>query len=674
MRENIKKKYENGSSGFRRAAAVIIFFLLANVLLGNTSFTVKAQVGSNEEYVTSDTWVAPAVIHEDEDTSAVIRRGAPYAATYDSRTAGYITPVKDQGSYETCWSFATAAIIEANLIKNGLAGADIDISENSIAYFFYNRQEDKLGYTKGDYNMIARSGYNYLSASGTLQGTGIALVTGAGIHTEGQSPYLSTPAAGLCYEGDYRLKNLYLYNYNTSNLPNTVPKIKQAILDHGAVATGMFFSQSYYDKSKASYYCPIKSGNHAVTIVGWDDTYSKDNFVQKPSGDGAWIVKNSYGTGFGDNGYMYISYEDKSLMELMSVEMTTRAAEYDNIYQHDGSANPSYAYNSAQWYANVFKAKGAGKNNEELKAISLYTTSVGTNYEIQVYTGLTKASKPTGGTKAFTSTVKGSLSDAGYQMIELPEPVSLTAGEYFSVLVKLTTASGNNAYVGVDTTYYNANNDWIRFIANVGKNQSFIKVNGKWYDLGTKLKANARIKAYTDVTSVTSGFHLSSKKLGVSKGDSQALSLLAAPYVHRKVTWKTSNSKIATVSVAGKVKGKKYGTATVSGTFINGSGKKTLKCKVTVGPSRMKGFKVSVTDKVKVSWSKNASASGYEVYYASAADGKFTKLASLNSKSKTSCSKALPSGTYYVKMRPYMKSGKKKLYGSYTAAKEVIVP
>ena len=53
--------------------------------------------------------------------------------------------------------------------------------------------------------------------------------------------------------------------------------------------------------------------------------------------------------------------------------MTTRAAEYDNIYQHDGSANPSYAYNSAQWYANVFKAKGAGKNNEELTELQAIT-------------------------------------------------------------------------------------------------------------------------------------------------------------------------------------------------------------------------------------------------------------------------------------------------------------
>ena len=453
----------------------------------------------------------------------------------------------------------------------------------------------------------------------------------------------------------------------------TVGRVKQAIMDHGAVATGMYFSETYYDKEKYSYYCPVVAANHAVTIIGWDDTYPADNFTTKPNNNGAWIVKNSYGTTFGDGGYMYISYEDKTLSELMSFEIIPRAALYNNCYQHDGTGNPSYAYNSAEWYANVFQAKGAGEYNEELKAISVYTTSIGTQYEVQVYTGLSSAGKPTGGTKAFTSNVTGVLSDAGYQMIELPEPVSLTSGEYFSVLVKLTTASGANAYVGVDTSYLNPNNDWIRFIAATGKNQSFIKVGGKWYDMAVELSANARIKAYTNITSVKSAFHLSTKNLGVSKGDSRTISLLAAPYVHRKVTWKSANSKIATVNVNGKVKGKAFGTTTVSGTFINGAKKKTLKCKVTVGPARMKGFKVSAGSKIKVKWSKNSSADGYEVRYSVTPDGNYKKLADIKGGSKTSVSKALSSGTYYVKMRPYKKSGKKKLYGSYTATKEVVV-
>ena len=270
---NFKKKRIHGIQLF----AVWIMVMIGCVFYNADCYVVNAKEAFDEEYVTSDSWITPAVIHEEEDVPVIVKRGAS-ASSFDARNNGWITPVKNQGNYETCWSFATAAAIEANLIKNGLAGSDVDISENSIAYFFYNRETDKLGYTKGDYNMIVRTGYDYLSAAGTLQGTGISLVTGAGILTEGQSPYLTKPDASLCYGGDYAVKNLYLYNYNTSNLQNTVQKVKQAIMDHGAVATGMFFSQSYYDKDKASYYCPIKSGNHAVTIVGWDDEYSKDKY------------------------------------------------------------------------------------------------------------------------------------------------------------------------------------------------------------------------------------------------------------------------------------------------------------------------------------------------------------------------------------------------------------
>ena len=98
-----------------------------------------------------------------------------------------------------------------------------------------------------------------------------------------------------------------------------------------------------------------------------------------------------------------------------------------------------------------------------------------------------------------------------------------------------------------------------------------------------------------------------------------------------------------------------------------------LKCKVTVGPARIKGFNVDYDGKVKVSWNKTSSAVGYEVYYALASDGKYSKFATINKNSKTSCSKELAPGVYYIKMRPYRKSGKKKLFGSYTAAKEILV-
>jgi C1A family cysteine protease len=51
--------------------------------------------------------------------------------------------------------------------------------------------------------------------------------------------------------------------------------------------------------------------NHGVSIVGWDDSFSRENFPvsNQPDGDGAWIVRNSWGPGWGDGGYFYMSYD-----------------------------------------------------------------------------------------------------------------------------------------------------------------------------------------------------------------------------------------------------------------------------------------------------------------------------------------------------------------------------
>lgn len=100
---------------------------------------------------------------------------------------------------------------------------------------------------------------------------------------------------------------------------------------------------AYYGKNHEAYNCNSarQTANHIVAIVGWDDSYSKDNFNSgsRPSRDGAWIVKNSWGNQEGSNGYTYISYEDKSLCEFVAGQFV-KASEYKYNYFYDGSANP----------------------------------------------------------------------------------------------------------------------------------------------------------------------------------------------------------------------------------------------------------------------------------------------------------------------------------------------
>ncbi len=88
--------------------------------------------------------------------------------------------------------------------------------------------------------------------------------------------------------------------------------LKNYIMDYGG-ATTLVLTDNQWHKYKGGIYHKEKysGGFHGVLIIGWDDNYSKDNFVyEKPEKDGAWLVLNSWGSSWGNNGTGWISYED----------------------------------------------------------------------------------------------------------------------------------------------------------------------------------------------------------------------------------------------------------------------------------------------------------------------------------------------------------------------------
>ena len=103
--------------------------------------------------------------------------------------------------------------------------------------------------------------------------------------------------------------------------------------------------------------------NHAVTIVGWDDAYSAANFAAAPPGHGAWLVKNSWGTGWGQSGYFWVSYYDRycGTSDVFNAvfEAWRRPTNYSDIYSYDPlGQTDTVGYGSATaWGANVFTAK-----------------------------------------------------------------------------------------------------------------------------------------------------------------------------------------------------------------------------------------------------------------------------------------------------------------------------
>ncbi len=88
--------------------------------------------------------------------------------------------------------------------------------------------------------------------------------------------------------------------------------LKNYIMSYGGADTAVITDNQWHKYKGGIYHKEKYSGSfHGVLIIGWDDNYSKDNFYyEKPENDGAWLVLNSWGSNWGNNGTAWISYED----------------------------------------------------------------------------------------------------------------------------------------------------------------------------------------------------------------------------------------------------------------------------------------------------------------------------------------------------------------------------
>ena len=241
-------------------------------------------------------------------------------SAYDLRDEGCVTSVKNQGAEGMCHAFAAVGACESNLLKQGLEtdAETLDLSEAQLGYFLYTMQQDPLDPLYGDY--INAPGKGSSGGNGLLAASGLA--EGFGLEQEKYCEYKNF-SKGYSeysrYAGQYRLRTCE--SISRAQDTETRSAVKSWLMESGGVSVAFCSQRSiYYDNGTSySYYAENKSfyqdANHAALIVGWDDDYSTDNFKpdSRPSNNGAWLVKNSYGADLFDDGYFWISYEDPSL-------------------------------------------------------------------------------------------------------------------------------------------------------------------------------------------------------------------------------------------------------------------------------------------------------------------------------------------------------------------------
>jgi len=113
-------------------------------------------------------------------------------------------------------------------------------------------------------------------------------------------------------------------------------EIKLAVQNSGAAFTAFYYDNAFYSHTTYSYYYNGRSAsNHAVAIVGWNDSFDRNRFSNVPPGNGAFIIKNSWSPAWRENGYFYVSYYDSNIGTSNLVLTAESPNNYKSIYQYD---------------------------------------------------------------------------------------------------------------------------------------------------------------------------------------------------------------------------------------------------------------------------------------------------------------------------------------------------
>ena len=400
--------------------------------------------------------------------------------------------IRNQSPYGTCWGFAPTSLAELSVLNND--GTLLDLSELHSIYFAYH-------YTSADgkdgVKYLPTAGYNYLSMGGDPSFIYHTYANWVGAADEKTAPYSEAAATlesglsnDIAMKDSAHLRNFYIVNKADRKY------IKQLIKEYGGVGMSYYDDNQYYDYSTNSYYSTVSDNtNHAISVVGWDD-----DKVTNSSNKGAWLVRNSWGSDeYSHFGYFWMSYDEPSIYDrvyaLDCVSDTGSSDDdfYDHNYQYDLSAYSQYGWigtGTSSTIANIFTATGT----QLLKAVGVETQNPNINYTVSIYTDIADSSNPESGTLVRTQT--GSFTYQGFHTIKMDNPLTLTKGKTFSVVIKLESMDGKSGAYYVMESKYNLGNA-ASWYCGGEKGQSFY-YNYGWRDMVESMGGNVRIKAYTD--------------------------------------------------------------------------------------------------------------------------------------------------------------------------------
>ena len=520
-----------------------------------------------------------------------------YPDSLDLRDEGLVTPVKFQNPFGTCWGFAAIAAAETSILGSaetrGSYTADtLDLSEKHLVYFIGTAIDDPNNPQNGEgthadddvtvADMLNGGGMPFMATNLFASGLGPAVeddgTSNPSLKYRGSNESIEYRMQGgtaveFCYDDEddwslpeeyrflqnFELKESYIlpspaqkdedsgeYTYN----PAGTAAIKKMLMEKRAVQIGFCADTSmpgqetgdgqYISKNWAHYtYDAAEQPNHAVTIVGWDDNYPRENFVeghQPPEdlfpdgkhegetggGNGAWLIKNSWGSeeeefpnkgpGWGievekkddegnvvtdengdpvmvHSGYFWLSYYDKTLDMPEALEFDrNNQTENDGYYIDAHDYMPPNDVEGAEVpdetkMSNVFKARGC----QLLEGVSCQTSFPGTEVVSEVYLLPDGFKDPTDG--KLVATVKGKYELGGFHKMNLDDPVLIQKGQYYSIVQTQTTPEGQYAVnmpiaLNEAASKLMGYNTWVEGVVN--SKESYMYAEGEWNDYSDK--------------------------------------------------------------------------------------------------------------------------------------------------------------------------------------------
>ena len=526
--------------------------------------------------------------------SALRRSSSTLPARFDLRNdsgTARVTSVKSQGVDGTCWAFGALSSAESSLLTQmagngtryssvGQASSVVDFSERQLAWFAFHGANSSAvsAYAGGDtfttsQNTYAAGGARFISVPTLARWYGCAAESDLPYQKNSSGSLMSVSGTAAQTISRAHLQNaVYLPEPVQSSGIDTaaLTAIKQCIKSSGAISVGYHSPESdaensrYYNSSTAAYYCSTDcASNHEVTIVGWDDNYARTNFnaSNRPAKNGAWIVKNSWGTGssnrVGSDGYFYLSYYDRSFSEptsfqtesLSSYSSSNTSHIYSDVYQYDGVGlgGSWYTLDTPTYFANTFTARSDGT----LQAVSAYAEASNSTITVDVYVN-SSSSNPTSGTH--TASLKCSKNYAGYYTIDLgSQAVGLKKGQTFSVVESSSFQYNGTHYVMLYETGRSLGGTSVKVSCSSGQSAMSFD-NSNWTDMSAacnfncdgSVAGNAAIKAFTTSSTTKAATPTgmeSTKTLAVSCDYTFTLKTDAVP------TCTSSNADVVTISI-----------------------------------------------------------------------------------------------------------------------------